>query len=111
MKSSEIYLPATKERCPLPQFSEERLGHSQDGALTCGGKYTKTCVTWNPLSGTWKLSHTLTGTENRMDHVSWETASGVYLIGGYYTKSRWTSERVNKDGSVVESFRLKYETR
>ena len=44
----------------------------------------------------------------REDHVSWATASGLYLIGGYYRG--WTSELVKEDGSVEEGFKLKYET-
>ena len=107
-KSSEIYNPVTRKSCSLPQFSEERAGHSQDGALTCGGG-EKTCVKWSPVSGTWKQSHTLR--EARGAHLSWETASGVYLLGGYDTAIRRTSEKVNADGSVEKSFDLKYDTR
>ena len=43
----------------------------------------------------------------RSDHVSWATASGVYLIGdGNHRKT----ELVKEDGSVEEGFKLKYET-
>ena len=61
------------------------------------------------MSGTWNQSNTLR--EARINHVSWETASGVYLMGGYDTAVRRTSVKVNIDGSVVESFNLKYDTR
>ena len=105
-KTPEIYNPATKARCSLPQFSEERTGHTQNGALTCAGAGgIKNCVKWSPVSGTWNQSHTLR--EARRAHVSWETASGVYLMGGYDTAVRRTSEKVNIDGSVVESFNLR----
>ena len=69
----------------------------------------KNCVRWSPASGTWNLSHKLR--EDRQSHVSWETASGVYLMGGNNPAIRQTSEKVNIDGSVVESFNLKYDTR
>ena len=45
----------------------------------------------------------------RYAHVSWATASGVYLMGGYY--SEMTSELVKEDGSVKEVFQLKYYTK
>ena len=105
-KSAEIYNPATKASCSLPQFAEVRAGHTQDGELACGGGIS-TCVKWSPDSGTWDQSHTLR--EARVSHLSWVTESGVYLMGGYNT--RLTSEKVNMDGSVEESFNLKHETR
>ena len=40
--------------------------------------------------------------------MSWVTASGVYLMGGYFSPK--TSEVVKEDGSVEEGFDLKYET-
>ena len=105
-KSSEIYNPVTKASCSLPQFSEVRAGHTQNGELACGGGKSN-CVKWSPASGAWTQSHTLR--EARVSHLSWKTTSGVYLLGGYNT--RLTSEKINMDGSVVESFNLKYETR
>ena len=111
-KSAEIYNPATKASCSLPLFSEVRVGHSQNGGLTCGGGVSgssalTTCVKWNSTSGTWdqfdwKLK------EPRIFHVSWETESGVYLMGG--GSSPKTSERVTEDGSEL-SFDRKYDAR
>ena len=66
-----------------------------------------TCVKWSPASGTWVQSHTLR--QRRWGHVSWATDSGVYLIGGQISSK--TSEKVMLNGSVVESFGLKYDTR
>ena len=109
-KSAEIYNPVTNTSCSLPQLPENRYYHSQDGGLTCGGHINATettCVKWNPDSGTWTQSHTLR--QRRYEHVSWATASGVYLIGGRYSKR--TSEKVKLDGSVEEGFGLNYETR
>ena len=109
LKSAEIYNPVTKTSCSLPQLPEARRFHSEDGGLACGGYSTATqtsCVKWSPASGTWTQSHTLR--QNRYAHVSWVTASGVYLIGG--TSSKMTSEKVKLDGSVEEGFSLKYDT-
>ena len=107
---AEIFKPNTNTRCTLPDLPEKRVGHTQDGGLTCGGgRYDvrKTCVKWNPISGTWNQSHTLR--ELRKGHKSWATASGVYLLGGYDQVSKMTSEKVNMDGSVEEGFSLKYD--
>ena len=110
LKSAEIFNPVTKTSCSLPQFPETRFWHSEDGGLVCGGGDSdatrKTCVKWSPASGTWTKSHTLR--EKRLSHVSWATASGVYLIGGAYSVR--TSEKENLDGSVEEGFSLKYHT-
>ena len=113
LRSTEIYNPITKTTCSLPQIPEYRRYHTQDGDLTCGGgKYgsstNATCVKWNRTSGTWTQSHTLR--HKRWQHVSWETASGVYLIGGDIRDNR-TSEKVKSDGSVEDAFIPKYNTR
>ena len=83
-----------------------RAGHTQDDELACGGGVSN-CVKWSPDSGTWNQSHTLR--EARVAHLSWATTSGLYLLGGLNT--RLTSEKINVDSSVVQSFNLKYETR
>ena len=112
LKSTEIFNPVTKTSCSLPQLPQERYEHSQDEGLVCGGNtdaVKTSCVKWSPASGTWTQSHTLR--EKRAAHVSWATASGVYLIGGHNPRSLKRSEKVNLDGSVEEAFSLKYDTR
>ena len=107
LKSAEIYNPVTKTSCSVPKLPESRYEHRDEGGLICGGYGAKTsCVKWSPAFGTWTQSHTLR--EDRYHHVSWATASGVYLIGGRDSKS--TSEKVKLDGSVEEGFVLKYDT-
>ena len=110
VRSAEIFNPDTKTSCSLPQLPEVRYFNSQDGGLVCGGGSDDTetsCVKWSPASGTWTKSHTLR--QRRSLHVSWATASGVYLIGG--SASPKTSEKVKLDGSVEEGFSLKYNTK
>ena len=110
LRSAEIFNPVTKTSCSLPQLPEGRYRHSEDGGLACGGYLTATqtsCVKRSPASGTWTKSHTLR--QRRSQHVSWATASGLYLIGGDYSGK--TSEKVKLDGSVEEGFSLKYDTR
>ena len=63
-----------------------------------------TCDQWS--EGSWTRSASLR--ERRRSHVSWATASGLYLIGGGYSGN--TSELVKEDGSVEEGFKLKHTT-
>ena len=109
-RTAEIYNPLTNTSCSLPELPKYRRHHTQDGELICGGGDSSTettCIKWSPASGTWTQSHTLR--ERRYAHLSWATASGVYLIGG--TQSLRTSEKVKVDGSVEDGFGLKYDTR
>ena len=110
MKSAEIFNPVTKTSCSLPQLPEGRSHFTQDGDLACGGggsiSSQTTCVKWSPASGTWTHSHTLR--KGEYGHVSWATASGVYLIRG---SAGTKSQKVKQDGSVEEGFVLKYPTR
>ena len=88
-RSAEIYNPLSNTSCSLPWLPEGRYYHSQNGDLVCGGGGTNTtrtsCIKFNPASGTWTQSHTLR--QRRAAHVSWATASGVYLIGGWDSKN------------------------
>ena len=109
--SAEIFNPLTKTSCSLPQLPSGRAYHSQDGDLVCGGgsSWANDCIRLSPVSGTWTKTNTLKHV--RYSHVSWATASGVYLIGGDSfdgENSGWTSEKVKLDGSVEEGFGLKY---
>ena len=92
-----------------------RFSHTQDSGLACGGGHhgfaniynQNWCEQLSPATGTWNKTHTLR--QKRSGHVSWATAGGVYLMGGW--TSTKTSEKVMFDGSVEEGFSLKYETR
>ena len=108
LKSAEIYLPESNSGCSLPELPSKSSSHTQDGNLACGGALdtSKKCFKWT--DGSWTQSHSLIG--SRYGHVSWATASGVYLMGGWNTESEMTSELVKEDGSVEEGFGLKYKT-
>ena len=108
LKSAEIFNPLTNTTCSLPKLPIGRHNQRQGHDFACGGgegSTQTTCVKWSSASGTWAKSHTLR--KRRFGHVSWTTASGVYLIGGWDSPS---SEIVKVDGSVEESFVLKYDT-
>ena len=119
VRSAEIYHPSNIS-CYLPELPLQISQHSQDGPLACGGESTggnelKSCMKWSggwwfgcciPIGGSWPQSHNFS--LERVNHVSWATASGVYLIGGYIN-SRKTS-LVKEDGSAEEGFKLKHQT-
>ena len=87
--------------------------HSQDGGLACGGGdsinnggiQTQRCDRGTAGSWTRTSTHLIIP---RQGHVSWSTAEGVFLIGGWHGAT--TSELVKEDGSVEEGFALKYST-
>ena len=111
-RSAEVFLPETGHSCRLSDLPDERLDHTQDGALTCGGfggqNQRISCLKWSPDSGTWTQSHNLT--EDMFNHVSWtpDSSLGTYLMGGAFS---FSSEMVKPDGSVEQRFVLKYDTR
>ena len=113
LKSVEVYIPASNTTCSLPQQPGERVFHTQDGELACGGGFGSslqtTCVKWSSDSGSWSQSHTLR--QERTQHVSLATEDGVYLMGGQDSSSWRTTELVKEDGSVEDGFSLKYDTR
>ena len=106
-RTAEIYLPSDNSSCSLPELPDVRAQHTQDGPWACGGRSDLTfysCVKWN--KGSWTRSRSLR--ERRYNHVSWATASGLYLMGGAYSER--TSVLVTKDGSVKNGFKLQYQT-
>ena len=105
-----MYNPTTNASCVLPNLPDHRVYHTQDGSLICGGEESATdtdsdlsCLKWSIDSGTWNKSHSLT--TERDAHISWETCSGLYLIGGLDSWS--TSTLLLKDGSQEKGFNLK----
>ena len=109
LKSAEIYLPSNNTSCSLPELPEKRASHTQDGPWACVGwtrSIITTCDKWS--KGSW-THQSLSLREQRTRHVSWATASGLHLMGGYYSGK--TSELVKEDGSVEEGFDLKYQTK
>ena len=106
LNSVEIYNPTTRTSCSLPQFPETR-SHTQNGDLACGGDGgSQSCDKWNSATGTWIRTNELR--ERRIEHVSWSTSSGIYLIGGWYSGN--TSEKILEDGSIQKGFDLRYDT-
>ena len=108
-KKAELYVPATKQSCKLPDLPTRRYYHSQAGLRACGGSIGRlTCDTWKPETSSWNAEDVrLIGSRG---DISWTTANGegTYLIGGYgydgiyngYDNTK-TSDLLKPDGSVV----------
>ena len=112
LKSAEIYHPDHDTPCVLPDLPDDRLSHTQDGSLLCGGRWTpRSCQRWNADTGSWVLV-TDSLIEDRRYHISWtpRESSDTYLIGGY--KSGNTSEAIalDFDNGVTSSFLLQHRT-
>ena len=73
--------------CDMPELPAPRVGHTQDGLLSCGGGQQDTdttatsCVTLSS-TGVWLQSHNLI--EARVNHSSWMSPDGLVLIGGAF---------------------------
>ena len=112
LKSAEIYRPSDNTSCSLPELPEGRAHHTQDGPWACGGivleedRTERTCDKWS--EGSW-TPRSLSLREKKEGHVSWASASGLYLMGGEY--NRKTSELVMVNGTVEKGFPLKYDVR
>ena len=109
-QSAEIYHPDLHTPCVLPDLPDSRYGHTQDGSLMCGGRYTpRSCRRWNADNGTWDLV-TESLTKDRHYPISWtpEDGSVTYLMGGW--GSFTTSEAIHKNNSVTSSFPLQHIT-
>ena len=111
LKSAELYLPPLRSSCILPSLPDDRVFHSVDNDILCGGgQYTTdSCLQWTPSSGSWV--ELLTLDIERMQHVTWTPGSGIgtYLIGGYCNRS--TTTLINPDGTQERGFTLEYDIR
>ena len=117
-QSAELYHPRSKSACVLPDLPDERVFHTQDGSLLCGGgdrfgkgeDTRRSCRRWNPDTGFWEIM-TESLTEPRLRHTSWTPTKGsvTYLMGGW---SDNTSEVVdlNKANGITSTFPLKHDT-
>ena len=109
-KTVEVLFTNGTSYCTLPDVSEFRYFHTQDGLTACGGPNFDTqdnCVTLT--DGQWTLSHTLL--HARYQHTSWALGDGrVVLMGGFFSDN--TTEIFSPgSSSTTEGFTLKYNRR
>ena len=120
----EIYVPSRNLSCRVtsPIGTENarhgegrgKKNHIQVGLMACGHPEL-TCVTWDPKTGTWPVTHNLTLAryEERLGKASYahwtpRSGTGTYLMGGYQNERQ--NVLVKPDGSEVLGFDLKYDT-
>ena len=94
--------------CTLPSLPGARNRHSQSGLTACGGQDSTaqdTCTTFS--NGAWTTSHHLD--PFRKSHVSWNSPSGLMLLGGNYSP-RTTALLSTTSSSSSAHFDLPYNT-
>merc|ERR1719187_1013334 len=78
-ESVEIVVPATGQFCSLPNLPDEyRYYHTMNGFYLCGGKRSNCLVL---SEGEWNKYYEME--ESFEGHSSWETDSGIFLLGGW----------------------------
>ena len=87
-----------------------RRVHSATGLTLCGGVGDEdTPTTCSTFTGQWETSHQL-GVP-RWNHVSWDSPSGIILLGGWGTEAWQTTETLSPNSSTTTpSFQLPYLT-
>ena len=109
--SVELFDSKTKKTCVLPDHIKGRFFHTLSKNTACGGVFPTICETFNVENGAWKESETIL--QPRYHHTSWDVKEGMFLMGGWSqgSQSVMTTELVNvDDGTVQESFQMKYNT-
>ena len=87
-----------------------RYWHSATGLTLCGGEGDEdTRTTCSTFTGQWETSHQM-GVP-RYSHVSWDSPSGIILLGGLDTEADQTTETLSHNSSTTSpSFQLPYIT-
>ena len=94
--------------CTLPPLPEGRYRHSQSGLTACGGHGSPggTCTTFS--NGAWTTSHNLD--PRRRYHVSWNSPTGLMLLGGEYSKRNAALLSTTSSSSNSGQFEMPYDT-
>ena len=112
-ESAEVILE-DGSTCTLPDLPPPgRRDHSATGLTLCGGwgdGDEGTGTTCSTFTGQWETSHQL-GVP-RYSHVSWDSPSGIILLGGGDTEALQTTETLSPNSSTTTpAFQLLYDTR
>ena len=98
--------------CTLPDLpSPGRTGHSANGLTLCGAPGGwDTAATCSTFTGQWETSHQL-GVP-RFGHVSWDSPSGIIIMGGRDSEAEMTTETLSPNSSTTTpAFPLAYRTK
>ena len=110
-ESAEVILE-DGSTCILPNLPPPgRALHSATGLTLCGGasEDEDTKTTCSTFTGQWETSHQL-GVP-RWGHVSWDSPSGIVIIGGLGSEAYQTTETLSHNSSNTSpAFPLPYDT-
>ena len=108
-ESAEVILE-DGSTCTLPDLPPPgRYRHSATGLTLCGGYDEDTPTTCSTFTGQWETSHQLGVTRNH--HVSWDSPSGIILMGGGDSEAEYTTETLSPNSSTTTpAFPLPYTT-
>ena len=109
-ESAEVILE-DGSTCTLPDLPPPgRADHSATGLTLCGGNGDEdTPTTCSTFTGQWETSHQLR--VPRWSHLSWDSPSGIILLGGGDTEALLTTETLSSNSSTTTpSFQLPYNT-
>ena len=103
-KSVELYDPATKFSCYLPDLPSSRYSTVNHEFLVCGGygggdRYSN-CLQF--VNGTWAPAHKL-NTGRYLSSI-WDSSKGLVIMGGWYNRN--TAELLKDDFSSEYYFSL-----
>ena len=108
-RSAEVWSPSGLS-CDVGDLTTKRRYHVQFDTTVCGewvGDDKRTCERLE--DGAWrKLSTTLN--QKRVGSTVWIRYEDSYIIGCYDSSARRTTEKLNNDGTMMEGFRLEYDT-
>ena len=109
-KSAEVILENGRTCTMTPDLPPPgRYGHSATGLTLCGSREEDTPTTCSTFTGQWYTSHQL-GVQ-RWRHVSWDSPSGIILLGGGTGDTRQTTETLSRNSSTTTpAFQLPYDT-
>ena len=97
-ESAEVILEDGRTCTMTPDLPPPgRRQHSATGLTLCGGLGGEsTCSTF---TGQWETSHKLNKT--RWGHVSWDSPSGIHIIGGVDSEAAKTIEILSPNSSTT----------
>ena len=113
LKSAEVILENGRTCTMTPDLPPPgRYQHTATGLTVCGGWADgdeETGTTCSTFTGQWETSHQL-GVP-RYGHVSWDSPSGIILLGGFVSEAFQTTETLSHNSSTTSSaFQLPYHT-
>ena len=110
-ESAEVVLQ-DGSTCTMPDLPPPgRFWHSATGLTLCGGRSDdeETETTCSTFTGQWETSHQL-GLP-RWRHVSWDSPTGILIIGGGLGETQQTTETLLPNSNTTDTaFQLQYPT-